>query len=149
MNALRTCLAVGRSEDQTGKWISSHDCVQVKHTFMHPTRLAPNSMRKLSHSLLQAIIHPDTGEKIFMPFRMSGMSPDEDLCGTRLNPSILSSYFNFFGRSFTLTVMFSLCRLRSIWNANCKCRTKTTHLIHAFHGSTDFHERSHIWEQMK
>lgn len=27
----------------------------------------------------QAIIHPDTGEKIFMPFRMSGTTSDEDL----------------------------------------------------------------------
>ena len=27
------------------------------------------------HSLPQAIIHPDTGKKIFMPFRMSGNLP--------------------------------------------------------------------------
>uniref|UniRef100_A0A672I9C1 Sideroflexin 5b n=1 Tax=Salarias fasciatus TaxID=181472 RepID=A0A672I9C1_SALFA len=33
-----------------------------------------------AQKIKQAIIHPDTGEKIFMPFRMSGMTSDEDLC---------------------------------------------------------------------
>uniref|UniRef100_A0A3P8S132 Sideroflexin 5b n=1 Tax=Amphiprion percula TaxID=161767 RepID=A0A3P8S132_AMPPE len=33
-----------------------------------------------AQKIKQAIIHPDTGEKIFMPFRMSGTTSDEDLC---------------------------------------------------------------------
>uniref|UniRef100_A0A672IAS4 Sidoreflexin n=1 Tax=Salarias fasciatus TaxID=181472 RepID=A0A672IAS4_SALFA len=48
-----------------------------------------------AQKIKQAIIHPDTGEKIFMPFRMSGMTSDEDLC--RIWP----------GRSAPATVFYS------------------------------------------
>lgn len=48
----------------------------------------------------QAIIHPDTGEKIFMPFRMSGTISGEDLCQSCSCFSVLSSFFNhFFARA--------------------------------------------------
>lgn len=43
----------------------------------------------------QAIIHPDTGEKIFMPFRMSGTPSDEDLCWSCSRCSISSSFLRW------------------------------------------------------
>lgn len=46
----------------------------------HPTANNPSQLPIGQHAhctipILQAIIHPDTGEKVMMPFRMSGFVP--------------------------------------------------------------------------
>lgn len=48
--------------------------------YANPYLFCGTLLRNLEHvilkvSLFQAIIHPDTGEKILMPFRMSGYVP--------------------------------------------------------------------------
>uniref|UniRef100_A0A8C5BDY0 Sideroflexin 5b n=1 Tax=Gadus morhua TaxID=8049 RepID=A0A8C5BDY0_GADMO len=57
------------------------ECIKLLDDFKHH-RLPPGvSDQQLweAQKVKQAIIHPDTGEKIFMPFRMSGMTSNEDL----------------------------------------------------------------------
>uniref|UniRef100_A0A3Q3BAQ3 Sideroflexin 5b n=1 Tax=Kryptolebias marmoratus TaxID=37003 RepID=A0A3Q3BAQ3_KRYMA len=51
------------------------ECIRLLDEHKHGTLPPGVSDEQLSRSLLQAIIHPDTGEKIFMPFRMSGYVP--------------------------------------------------------------------------
>lgn len=75
------CAAVESPEDQTGKWLA----------LIPPAACGLLTSWGWCHALCtQAIIHPDTGEKIFMPFRMSGTSADEDLCGAKF------SFYYFF-----------------------------------------------------
>lgn len=70
------CAAVESPEDQAGKWFAVG--------LITPAACGLLTSWGWCHALCtQAIIHPDTGEKIFMPFRMSGTSSDEDLCGWR------------------------------------------------------------------
>ncbi|CAB1337471.1 unnamed protein product, partial [Coregonus sp. 'balchen'] len=53
------------------------ECVKLLDDFQHGT--LPPGVTDLqlweAQKVKQAIIHPDTGEKIFMPFRMSGYVP--------------------------------------------------------------------------
>lgn len=81
LTAPLTCAAVGRPEDQAGKCFTCHESAQVSRTSMHiEPLLVLLAAWGWCHALCtQAIIHPDTGEKIFMPFRMSGTTSDEDL----------------------------------------------------------------------
>uniref|UniRef100_A0A667XCS8 Sidoreflexin n=1 Tax=Myripristis murdjan TaxID=586833 RepID=A0A667XCS8_9TELE len=57
------------------------ECIKLLDDFKHGTLPPGVSDLQLweAQKVKQAIIHPDTGEKIFMPFRMSGMTSDEDL----------------------------------------------------------------------
>uniref|UniRef100_A0A674P7A6 Sidoreflexin n=1 Tax=Takifugu rubripes TaxID=31033 RepID=A0A674P7A6_TAKRU len=53
------------------------DCIQLLDDYKHGTLPPGVSSHQLweAQKIKQAIIHPDTGEKIFMPFRMSGYVP--------------------------------------------------------------------------
>nr|XP_046262521.1 sideroflexin-5b isoform X1 [Scatophagus argus] len=57
-------------------------CIKLLDDYKHGTLPPGVSDLQLweAQKIKQAIIHPDTGEKIFMPFRMSGTTSDEDLC---------------------------------------------------------------------
>ncbi|OBS58011.1 hypothetical protein A6R68_10860 [Neotoma lepida] len=57
--------------------------------------LQPSSLKESSHLpvslyLAEAILHPDTNEKIFMPFRMSGYIPFGTPIGLRRDELVLS-----------------------------------------------------------
>ncbi|XP_030620599.1 sideroflexin-5b isoform X3 [Chanos chanos] len=54
-----------------------NECVKLLDDFKHGTLPSGVSDKQLweAQKVKQAIIHPDTGEKIFMPFRMSGYVP--------------------------------------------------------------------------
>uniref|UniRef100_A0AAQ6A0Q5 Sidoreflexin n=1 Tax=Amphiprion ocellaris TaxID=80972 RepID=A0AAQ6A0Q5_AMPOC len=58
------------------------ECIKLLDDYKHGTLPPGVSDVQLweAQKIKQAIIHPDTGEKIFMPFRMSGTTSDEDLC---------------------------------------------------------------------
>ncbi|TNM98963.1 hypothetical protein fugu_013527 [Takifugu bimaculatus] len=53
------------------------DCIQLLDDYKHGTLPPGVSSHQLweAQKIKQAIIHPDTGEKIFMPFRMSALIP--------------------------------------------------------------------------
>ncbi|KAG8003871.1 Sideroflexin-5, partial [Nibea albiflora] len=52
------------------------ESIKLLDDYKHDTLPPGVSDLQVSHALCtQAIIHPDTGEKIFMPFRMSGYVP--------------------------------------------------------------------------
>ncbi|XP_024139147.1 sideroflexin-5b isoform X2 [Oryzias melastigma] len=90
------------------------ECIKLLDDYKHGTLPPGVSDLQLweAQKIKQAIIHPDTGEKIFMPFRMSGTTSDEDLC------AVCSSWF-IQPPCFSLTLMFSLGRLCTVWNTNC------------------------------
>uniref|UniRef100_A0A674NJ20 Sidoreflexin n=1 Tax=Takifugu rubripes TaxID=31033 RepID=A0A674NJ20_TAKRU len=67
------------------------DCIQLLDDYKHGTLPPGVSSHQLweAQKIKQAIIHPDTGEKIFMPFRMSGYVPFGTPIVSRTQTSLL------------------------------------------------------------
>ncbi|KAJ3613381.1 hypothetical protein NHX12_019631, partial [Muraenolepis orangiensis] len=83
-----------------------------------------------AHKIKQAIIHPDTGEKILMPFRMSGFIPfGTPVVGLLLPNQTLGStvFWQWLNQSHNACVNYS--------NRNASKPTEASTFVHGYAGA--------------
>ncbi|MEQ2212775.1 Sideroflexin-5, partial [Xenoophorus captivus] len=88
------------------------ECVKLLDNFKQGTLPPGVTDAELwqAQKIKQAIIHPDTGEKILVPFRMSGLSSDQSTfsshvcCGTYIACSMLDVLLLSFSNGFLLAI---------------------------------------------